>query len=1219
MIVPRTCTEILKGNDERRTEAESRPLEDFRSISAYVLLGDPGAGKTTAFEMEREALGEDACFIPARDFLTFDLENRPQWRGKVLFIDGLDEVRAGSSDARTPFDEIRTRLDALGKPRFRLSCREADWLEANDREHLETVSPDFAVAALRLDPLTDSDIISILNDYPGMGDNAHAFIRVAYEKGVDGFLTNPQTLKLLAAVVGGSGEWPKSRMELFEKACGKMVREHNEEHQAAKALNSPPEIDQLLDAAGRLCAVQLISGAAGWTLHGDGNAAYPALDQCDYDLAALRSALATKLFRAASDENRFAPIHRYIAEFLAARHLARVIEEGLPARRIIALIAGKDGIVVTEMRGLSAWLAAHCADARAYLIEQDPVGVGLYGDMSTFLHDDKRRLLYSLKSETSRLGYSGWREAVAFRALATPDMEFVLMDILTDLDREDEHQKVVDLVLRVLQAGEPLPGLSGLLLKIVRDDTWWPRVRYVALDAFICNSPDNEDRAQQLKTLLTEVRDGRVSDPRNEILGALLTHLYPRHVSPSKVWDYFPETGAPSINGMYYRFWQMHLIDRDISSDEQVAELLDGLTERLSGWRFSLQVGNRELYNLPIDLLSRGLETHGDELDAKRLYDWLDAGLSGDGELPGSGQKALSKVRLWLEQRPDVQKEMLMEGLQRCAASDSDFGFDICASGIEKRLYGANPPSDYGFWCLEQAVAEADSKPWVAEYLLKMAVQALESRRGSKGLSHELLKQQTEKHEVLRSTMEQLSKPSPDTSRQSHPEIRCGGQLSSLDTLRMRASAREVAEQLMLADVRSNEAALRENRAAPGLLYEIARKYFSGFTNSVGMQFARDHVATVEQADPNAGMQAVKQWLHGDQNLTDSILEGLRGVIYREDVPDIEEILDLEIKRRMHYLGLPFLAALEEIQRTMPEDDTSQWSDDRIRKAVVFYYCYGNHLHMPFGHGYCPAWYRRLLAERPEIVAETLIQYGRRIFRTGHDYASPFVDTFHHLEYDPDYAQVAHHAALSLLRSFPIRRAPKRQSRLSSLDHLFWAAIKHVDRTAFQELIEQKRSLKSMRTAQRVRWLAAGAMVWPGKYTDILKDFVQEDMKPRVRYLKAFFGSRVYRDTSSFAGRELFSFDASKAPLWTLLIRLMGGIFGPDWGGEDHASDLVRMLIEDLTHSADEAATHALARLVANPALERWREVLKQARIPKKRFAATRAIAIPALNRSARR
>jgi hypothetical protein len=87
-------------------------LSAHRDDSAYVLLGDPGAGKSTAFKCEYEALGgERAHLISARDFLT--LAPRTEWGDKTLFIDGLDEVRTGSSDARTPFDAIRARLDAL--------------------------------------------------------------------------------------------------------------------------------------------------------------------------------------------------------------------------------------------------------------------------------------------------------------------------------------------------------------------------------------------------------------------------------------------------------------------------------------------------------------------------------------------------------------------------------------------------------------------------------------------------------------------------------------------------------------------------------------------------------------------------------------------------------------------------------------------------------------------------------------------------------------------------------------------------------------------------------------------------------------------------------------------------------------------------------------------------------------------------------------------------
>ena len=122
IIVPRTCTEV--SDTDRNQPNESRPLDNFRSKSAYVLLGDPGSGKTTTFESESEAVDDTLC-VSARDFLTLNVDRHPEWREKTLFIDGLDEVRAGTADVRTPFDAIRRRLDELDKPRFRISCREA--------------------------------------------------------------------------------------------------------------------------------------------------------------------------------------------------------------------------------------------------------------------------------------------------------------------------------------------------------------------------------------------------------------------------------------------------------------------------------------------------------------------------------------------------------------------------------------------------------------------------------------------------------------------------------------------------------------------------------------------------------------------------------------------------------------------------------------------------------------------------------------------------------------------------------------------------------------------------------------------------------------------------------------------------------------------------------------------------------------------------------------
>ena len=496
LIVPRTCTEIVPKDGDQNQENNSRPLEEFRSAKACVLLGDPGSGKTEAFRAESEALEESACLTTAREFLTLDLDSHPEWRGKTLFIDGLDEIRAGASDARTPFDQVRGRLDKLGRPRFRLSCRAADWLGDNDRRHLESVSQDAKVTVLRLDPLTDSDVIRIVNDRLAGGD-AQEFITKARERGVAGLLKNPQSLIMLADVVAEGGGWPRSRLETFEKACSKIVREHNEEHRLGEQQYPP---GQLMDAAGRLCAVQLLAGTAGYSLQSnDLNDDYPLLDVCnDGSSEMLREALSTKLFKSASNI-RFAPVHRHIAEFLGARHLARVIGEGLPARRVLALMTGEDGIVVTELRGLSAWLAAQCTNARADLIDRDPIGVGLYGDIGKFSHDEKSALLKALSREGSRIG-SVFPTAVAFGALTTPDMESVLAELLTSSSRSRDHQLLAEFILRVLGKGDALPGLSRILLEIVRDDSWWPRVNVPALDAFIHlhNKPGQDRRAQRV-------------------------------------------------------------------------------------------------------------------------------------------------------------------------------------------------------------------------------------------------------------------------------------------------------------------------------------------------------------------------------------------------------------------------------------------------------------------------------------------------------------------------------------------------------------------------------------------------------------------------------------------------------------------------------------------------------------------------------------------------
>ena len=1133
--VPRTCTEILSRKDGNR---EPRPLEEFRSAAAYVLLGDPGSGKTTEFEAECDALGNSAHQISARDFLTLEMDSHPEWRQRILHIDGLDEIRAGAPDARTPFDQIRSRLDRLGRPRFRLSCREADWLGDNDRKHLAAVSRDAQVTVLRLDPLTDSDVVRILNGCPGI-DDAPEFIRSAQDRGVEALLKNPMSLIMLAKAVARGNGWPESRLDTFEKACSTIVREHNKEHKIADQPYTP---NQLLNAAGRLCAVHLLAGTAGYSRsNSEADGDYPTPDACTCaSPQVLDRALSTKLFKSTS-RYRLAPVHRHIAEFLGARHLARTIEEGLPGRRVLSLMTGEDGTVVTEMRGLSAWLAAHCGRARADLIERDPIGVGLYGDIRQFSPKEKQALLKALRREGNRLLDVLWTVA-PFGALATPDMEPVLKKVLESTCRSRDHQMLAAFVLEILGQGAALPDLSGILIKIVRDDTWWPRINDAALTAFV-HLHNGPDKTKPLRVLLADIQAERVSDPSQELLGTLLRRLYPLALTPTEVWDYLWETGDVELFGRYLMFWNTELVRK--SSPQDLVELLDSLVRRLPELQPALDA--RHLSGLPAKLLAAGLKAHGNHIETERLYDWLSAGLRGLDVAPAhDASESIHRIGSWLTQRPETQKKIIEEGLDRGLDTEN---FRFHAYNVQMRLYGADRPADYGLWCLKKAVALSAAKPQVAEYLLEEAVWAHRHRRGDQGLSLEVLQRHTAASQRLKRTLDRLLSPQPDPRQ--YPESE--GKISE-------EAARKERQWLDL--IQANRSALPENRAAPPLLHRLAQAYCGSFF----------------ELDLDKGPNAIAKLLKGDHDLIDAALQGLRGTVDREDVPGIDEILDLSRKGRMHYLGWPFLVGLQEIERTGPED-SSQWEEERIRKGIAFYYC------TPHAD-YRPQWYRRLIEARPEIVADVQTQFAVSEFRSDREHVYKLWELAH----DPDHAQVARHASLPLLRAFPARCKLK---QIKSLDDLLWAAIRHADRALLEELIKKKTTRKSLNVAQRARWLAAGLVVSPAAYKDLLQDFVQAS-ETRAWRLAGFFCDDNDRR---------FPFSDLGVSGGDLLIRLIGRHVRPDQQWESgwvsptaKASGLVSNLIQTLAASPTWEASGALDRLLSDTGLSRWRGVLSTSR-----------------------
>ena len=1186
----RTCTLVPRNGDANR-ESASKPLSEYRSTTAFVLLGDPGAGKTTGLKHECARMSDCAAFLPARDFVTFDVDEHPEWRDRALFIDGLDEIRAGDDDPRTALDRVRAQLDRLGKPAFRLSCREADWLGSNDRNRLEAVAPDGRVTVLRLDPLTPREAEAIAAGHAV--ENAAAFLRQARERGLDGLLGNPQNLTLLASAVAG-GSWPESRRELFELACRYLVAEENEEHRFAGGPGPSPE--ELLGASGRICALLLLSGTTGVQTGPSalaGDSLSPPVERLDPPPAGVapesgeaalrlrRLALGSRLFAVAGPSaaaGAVEPIHRHIAEFLAGRYLADRVEAGLPPARVIALISSSDGGVVTVHRGLSAWLAAHSREARLELIDRDPIGVGLYGDIGGFSSDERKALLQALIREERRLDNIDYRNVAAFAPLAAPPLEAELRALLTARMQNEDDWLSLKFVLRLLSYGTPMPALVEPARRILYRKGWRREVTWAALDAFIRQCADPAARTRELKDVLRDVQGGSLDDMHNELCATVLEELYPETIGPADIWRHLDRCQPTSSSGRHEHFWTHTINER--TPDEDIATLLDALASQRPDLAL-VDNGFGHGRASAEGLLARALELDGDDLSAERLYAWLNAPARTDEEFrelrtshslskavselsdpapppggePQEAWDSASKVRSWLEAHPGAYKAALLEGI--CRYTD-EWDLQKKVARANDYLRHAEPPADFGLWCLEQARETPFEKPELARWLFANACQRLE--HGENGLSQQLIDEAARQRPSLRPATPVLEAANElrEASRRNK---------AAADAFKEQRRRRE---QGWLDAVRKEVPALEANRGAPKLLYDLALRWFQRSHGRIPL------------------LNWLRQELGNEDDLAAAVAKGLRGVIDRDDVPAVDEVLRLHGESRIHYLSTPFLVSLDE--RESANSRLVETMTEQQRRQASVFYCSALTRHDSH-----PNWYRELVSKYPQTVAKVLLSLARTELQVGRENISGMWDLAH----DDGHADLAGLVSLPLLRGFPVRC---RARQLHNLIRLLWTALQHANPHELLAVIEKKLAGKSMTKGQRVLWLAAGVIADPDGYANRLAEFI-DGQELRARELARFLWSE---HPALFRPAEL------PPRALEVLIRQSGAAFGvyeiadeprverrPGRGRGNAQPESVWWritdLIECLAASPAPEAGAALRRLADDETLQRWRCRLREA------------------------
>ena len=121
IFVPRSVKQLRQLPDGG-PDTEAVALESLRSVPAWVLLGEPGAGKSEAFKSEAKAV--DGLRLTIAEFVYSDIDE--DWKNKCLFLDGLDEIRASGATGSI-LVQVKSKLRKLGLPNFRIACRAADW------------------------------------------------------------------------------------------------------------------------------------------------------------------------------------------------------------------------------------------------------------------------------------------------------------------------------------------------------------------------------------------------------------------------------------------------------------------------------------------------------------------------------------------------------------------------------------------------------------------------------------------------------------------------------------------------------------------------------------------------------------------------------------------------------------------------------------------------------------------------------------------------------------------------------------------------------------------------------------------------------------------------------------------------------------------------------------------------------------------------------------
>lgn len=1119
-IAPRKVV-LLKGDSSGQELPKS--LSEHSDVHSWVLLGEPGAGKTEALKDEANTSG--GIYIRIAEFVDTDLSE--EWKGKTLFLDGLDEVRA-SGHATSVLQKIANQLKRLGKPRFRIACRAADW-NAVDKLDLEQVSLGEQILVLKLLELDEDDVAEILKRNFSKIDGVD-FLEEAKRQGIFELMKNPQTLALFTdAFVGG--RFPDSRRDTFEVACEKQLQEENDRHRVSNK-NNVFSAERLMDTAGHIFALVLLSDSLGITSrNGSLNKKFLQIDKIEgVDQGYIAKIKDSRLFIIDSNEC-WAPSHRTIAEFLAARWLAKQLDDSkLSKRRLFNLMLGGDGGVIASLRGLYAWLVVLSNSVRDELIAKDPLGVIFYADPKVLSVNAKIQLLDALKVQANRNPNFYWRlqDYSPMGGLAAPELVGHFSEVLQVKDYRAEHQVLMRCVLDALQYGVPLERLIDDVYSVIADVSHPSWIRTSALSVWLALLDDKK----KAMTLLDEISANQFKDDNDELAGILLLNLYPSILKPKELVQYFHQPKRDDIGGIYVMFWCYDLVR--IAPAEHVSFLLDAFTE-VNDLRNSHH-GYYRMSSMVDSILERGITLHGELVSTERLFSWLGIGEDEYGNVYHEG-KTWEFLYKWFFTRPVIYQQVLGVVFDQAERADKP---EDAYYRLYQRLSGITASSDIAMWHFQQISGVLD------EALIKIHLRAcfdvLFNRPESSSLSLEQLEDWAGNDSIKKNLLGQFLVSPLDDWRKEQAQQEKNRQARIL-------SERHARTRL----VTPHLASLSSVAAPAGLLNQLAYLWADHFYDISG--------DTVEQRFNNYSE-------NGGEVLA-AVKIGFQKCIERKDLPSAKDIISTHLKGKEYLIGYPCLIGME-LRWNNGEDSVLSLDDPLLEIAAAFFLVGIGQL--------SDSWFVGVVKHKPALIAKIYLQYFNAVIKAKE--SDPRL--VYELTNNADCRALTSIVATEILNGFPLR-ANNNQLRILR-KFICWSYENEPD--SFYDVVSKKFSLvNSMADSQKVYWLFCANLCGGLIAEEEFWLFIGRS-QARLGHLTALLESNFFNSKLSarFLGVLI-----EKTSRMAIFDRSYTGHVSV----AEQLGDQLRGWINQLASITDEGASSELNSLIQNPKLQKLHALLK--------------------------